>query len=384
MKRVLKNLFLIIFITAYIFLYVFYVSKDYLRYSESITASFFVITTFIAYLFYGYFKDKRAYIKKSVMQIVITQLAIFFVVIYGVGLVVGFLKNSYSLALPSIIDNLFAPIVLIIAMEILRYIFISANKDKKFFIVLLTILFIVMDVLMSNNRLVFNNAEIVFKLFTTSIIPITLKHSVMSYLTYKVGYKPSLLYRIIVDGYVYIVPISPDLGDYLSSMAGIALPFIVYLYSSRFLNEYDNGVEREFAIATTFRFVDLIFIGFFLLLAALISGYFPLFILGVGSASMEPAINIGDAIVASKVNSIDDLKKDDIVVYNGDNKTIVHRIVDIEKKDGKSIIHTKGDNNNTNDSFELYLEDIRGKVLFRIPYIAYPSVYISEYFEKEK
>ena len=384
MKRVLKNLFLISLIVAYILLYVFYVSKDLLKYSESITASFFVLMVFVGYIFYGYFKDKRSYSKKSVMQIIVTQLAIYFVVIYGVGLIVGFLKNSYSLAWDSVIDNLFAPIVLIIAMELLRYIFINGNKDKRFFIVLLTLSFIVIDFLMSNNKFIFDKPDLAFKLVTTSLLPIIMKHSLLSYLTFKVGFKPSLFYRIIVDGYSYVVPISPDLGDYLSSMAGIALPFIIYLYSSRFLNEYDNGVEREFAVSTTFRFTDLIFIVFFCVLAALISGYFPLFVLGVGSASMEPAINVGDAIVAKKVNSIDDLKKDDIVVYNNEKKAIVHRIVEFEKKDGTTIIHTKGDNNNSTDSIELEIDDIRGKVLFRIPYIAYPSVFISEYFEKGK
>ena len=386
MKRILKNSILLLLLVAYIYLYIFFVVKNYLKYSESITAAFVIGLALLSYLFYGYMKDKRTYSKKCVTQIVITQIVVYFVVTYGVGLIVGYLKNSYSLTLVSIIDNMFAPLFLIGATELLRYNYINGNKNNKLSIALLTIAFIFLEMFMSTNKIPINSAELMFKFSTTTIIPLIIKHFVLSYLTYNVGYKPSLLYRIIIDGYVYLVPIAPDLGDYLVSMFGIALPFLVYLYASRFINEYNNGVEREYASlnTTTFRASDLVFIVVFILLAALISGYFPIFMLGVGSASMEPAINIGDAIVAKKVYDEHELKVNDIVVYEGNKRTIVHRISSIEEKDGKTIYHTKGDNNNSVDNIDLTIKGIKGKVLFRIPYIAYPSVFVSNYFEREK
>ena len=384
MKRNIKSLVVLFLFLAYIYIYVFYVLTKYLKYSESITASVMMIIAYISYLFFGFVKDKKTFSKKSVTQIVLTQIILYFLVIYGIGLVVGFLKNSYSLKFLSIIDNMFAPIVTIIAIETTRYIFVTANKDRKTLIALLTILFVGLDIAMSYKAYNLESTSELFRLVTIIIIPSLIKHSVLSYLSYNVGIKPTILYRVIIDGYIYLVPLSPDLGDYLLSMFGIALPFLIYLYSSRFLHEYNNKVEHDFAIKTTFRPLDLVFILIFVGLAGLISGYFPIFMIGVGSASMEPTINVGDAVVVRKIDNEKQLKKDDIIVYNGSDKTIVHRMVEIEEKNGKTIYHTKGDNNNTKDILELELKDIDGVVMFKIPYIAYPSVYISNYFSKEK
>ena len=384
MKRTTKNILIILFTSAYILLYVLCVLKKYLKYSEAVTAAALIIICFVSYLFYGYVKDKKTYIKKNVMQIVITQIIVYFVVTYCVGLIVGFLKNSYSLNFFSILNNIFSPFFIIISTEFIRYNYINANKDKKFGIAVLTILFIVLEVFMHTSKFYLTDVKFWFKLTTTFIIPTSLKHFVLTYLTYHAGYKPSLLYRIVLDGYLFVMPLTPDLGDYLTSMFGIILPFLIYLYASRFINEYDNGVERDFAASSTFRFSDLVFIIIFVVLAALISGYFPIYILGVGSASMEPNIKIGDAVIVEKIDNDKDLKINDVIVYKGSNKSIVHRLVkkEVDSK-GNIIYYTKGDNNNSIDDIELTIDDISGKVLFRIPYIAYPSVFISDYFNKE-
>ena len=376
MKRSFKNIIIYLLLGTYIYLYVFYILSKFLKYSEPISAASMIIITFVAYLFYGYAKDKRTYAKKSFFQIILTQIVIFFLVTYGLGLIVGFLENSYSLKIFSIVDNVFAPFILIISMELLRYIFIVPNKNNKFGIAILTIMFIVVESLMSFKVFPLDEVGGIFRFITLIVLPVSIKHGMLSFVTYYVGYKPSILYRIIMDGYVYIVPISPDLGEYLSSIFGIGMPFLVHIYCSRFIHEYNEGVEREF-ISTTFKPFDFAVIIFFLLLVAMISGYFPVFMLGVGSASMAPNINVGDAVVGIKVKQ-KDLKKDDVIVYKGEKNYIIHRLISIEKKGNKYYYHTKGDNNNTEDGVDISYDSVKGKVIFRIPYIAYPSIYFKE------
>ena len=376
MKRSFKNIIIYLLLGTYIYLYVFYILSKFLKYSEPISAASMIIITFVAYLFYGYAKDKKTYAKKSFFQIILTQIVIFFLVTYGLGLIVGFLENSYSLKIFSIVDNVFAPFILIISMELLRYIFIVPNKNNKFGIAILTIMFIVVESLMSFKVFPLDEVGGIFRFITLIVLPVSIKHGMLSFVTYYVGYKPSILYRIIMDGYVYIVPISPDLGEYLSSIFGIGMPFLIYIYCSRFIHEYNEGVEREF-VSTTFKPFDFAVIIFFLLLAAMISGYFPVFMLGVGSASMAPNINVGDAVVGIKVKQ-KDLKKDDVIVYKGEKNYIIHRLISIEKKGNKYYYHTKGDNNNTEDGVDISYDSVKGKVIFRIPYIAYPSIYFKE------
>ena len=98
----------------------------------------------------------------------------------------------------------------------------------------------------------------------------------------------------------------------------------------------------------------------------------------IGSGSMEPIIYTGDAVVLSKVKEDTELKVDDIVAYEEGDKIIVHRIIEI--KDDYYI--TKGDNNNTRDKRNIKREEIKGKFMFRIPYLSYPSLWVGNKIER--
>lgn len=64
------------------------------------------------------------------------------------------------------------------------------------------------------------------------------------------------------------------------------------------------------------------------------------------SASMEPNLNINDTIIYDK-KPINDVKKDDIVIYYFPNTSIktVHRVMDITNENNEIALMTKGDNN---------------------------------------
>ena len=303
-KRNVKNCFLILTIFVYAIIYRLFIFTHALKYSESITAAVIILLTFFAIKLLGFQKNKKTKIKQYITNVTITIIVLFFVLSYGLGLVVGFLKNAYSLTFPSIIDNIFSPIVIIIGSEIFRYVIVSSNKDKKYVVVLATIAITIFELAFSVKAL--NNTDYVglFKVFTSTVLPIISKNIVLSFLAYQVGYIPGLVYRLVMDIYVFVMPIVPDLGDYLSSMIGIGLPFVIYIYASRSLDEYNNNVERTFG-NETFRLVDIPLYGFLVLLICLISGLFPYYIIGVGSESMEPKIKKGDAVIIHKVKAKD-------------------------------------------------------------------------------
>lgn len=377
-----KNICLILSLFAYIFIYLFFLLDKVLKYSEVITASYLLFVLFISLIFFGYQKDKKNFLKKKILLIVLISLILYFFIIYGLGFIVGFLKNSYSLEFFSIINNVFLPIIIIICIEFIRYIVISVNKEHKFIIVIYTCLFIAIELMMTSKIYDISKMYEIFRMFTISILPVTVKHFVLSYLTYNVGYKSSLLYRLFMDLYLFVMPLLPDLGDYLSSIIGVVLPFLVFVYASRAINEFNNGVEPDF-IKTTFNLWDIPYYIFFIILIALISGYFKYYILGVASASMEPKINVGDAVFVTKVSKDSKIEVGDIIVYEAYDRKIVHRVSRIREKNGEKMYYTKGDNNSSEDSGYLLFEEIKGKVIFRIPYIALPSVYLSEIFGKE-
>jgi len=96
-----------------------------------------------------------------------------------------------------------------------------------------------------------------------------------------------------------------------------------------------------------------------LLMIASARGLTPLAV--VSSWSMEPTIHVGDLIIIAPRGR---LMPGEIVIYQSDNKLIVHRLLRFE---GKHLI-TKGDANRYAD-FPVSPNQVRGKVALVIPYL---------------
>jgi signal peptidase len=187
------------------------------------------------------------------------------------------------------------------------------------------------------------------------------------------------MYRLISELYLYIIPYHPGLENYLNSVVNLCLPYLVYLYTSRKIKEYENGSEIILA-RSLHKSTDLIIYGIIAIIFILVSGVLPIYMMGIGSGSMEPIIYKGDAIVLTKVNKNTELELEDIIAYEDENEIIVHRIIKIN--DDNTYV-TKGDNNTTRDPLDVKHNTVKGKVLFRIPYLAYPSIWFSDMLERE-
>lgn len=348
---------------------------NYLRYSESMSAVFMLIITYIAYLLLGYKVNKKTNVKNSVLFITMMVVVIYFTLTYGMGLLVGFLKNSYSLKLKDVFNNSIYIIISIICTEILRYIVINADKKDKLFITIFTIYFIIFEVLNSIKIYDYNTMLGILKFLTLGFIPILIKNLTLTYLSYYVGFETPIIYRLITECYIFFVPIAPDLGDYFSSVSLIILPFFVYVSNSRIINDYYNRTEPIYA-TKGFKFKDIPIIATIVIVVILISGITPLSLVGIATASMEPNINVGDAVLLYKDKETTNYNVDDVIAFEKENKLVVHRIIEVLEVDGEYFYNTKGDNNNAADDNYLARSDIKGIMLTKIPFIAYPSVWI--------
>ena len=381
-KRGLKNVVLFLAFIIYIVLYKLYIFPNFMRYSEVISASFMVVLLAVSIKWLGFRRDKMTVLSKTVLRIVIFYLFLAFFVMYGLGIFVGFLKNAYSRNFFTLIDNIFAPIVIIILTELFRYVVIWANRDRKRVIVILTILLIAFEICFNVKAVDFVDLRTIFNTSATILLPIIIKNIVLSYFSYHVGYKIPILYRLIMEIYVFIVPYIPDIGNYLNSMILISLPILIYISSFALI---DNRVTKPEPVfyRNEFTIFDGVTAALLLTLVALISGLFPHFMIGIGSESMVPAIAKGDAVILQKVTERTILKENDIIAYGKDKVIVVHRIVKVHKNDDGTVTYvTKGDANNGNDAKEVTRGQVKGVVKLRIPYIAYPTVWLSEIFNR--
>jgi len=99
----------------------------------------------------------------------------------------------------------------------------------------------------------------------------------------------------------------------------------------------------------------------------------------VESKSMEPTLNVGDIIISKGIDP-NDLKVGDIIIFqlSNSNTFIVHRIVEIIKDENGLLIKTKGDNNPIEDPWIVRPSQIKGIVIFKIPYLGYISLVLQK------
>ena len=95
----------------------------------------------------------------------------------------------------------------------------------------------------------------------------------------------------------------------------------------------------------------------------------------VATASMYPEIEVGDVVIVKKC-TINDIDVGDVIEYQIETQSIVHRVTKKEIEQNAFKITTKGDNNNSEDAKPVYEEQIIGKVIFKIKYLGLPSVWL--------
>ncbi len=83
------------------------------------------------------------------------------------------------------------------------------------------------------------------------------------------------------------------------------------------------------------------------------------------SGSMEPTINIGDAIFIKEVPK-EKIKENDIISFDEDGLIVTHRVISIIEENGITKYKTKGDNNNAPDKEMTTYDKIEGKFQFKI------------------
>lgn len=344
-------------------------------------SQFTIILFFIALLFlfkfiFGFEKDKHRYTKNVIIEIFIILL-MFFIIFYLFGLIVGFVKNNSYLNFYGL-SNIIIPIfITIILKEVLRYEILMKACDNKLLIILSCILFIIFDLFNSFSLNDFSSKYNIFLFISLNLIPAISNNVVCTYLSIKSGYKPLIFYQIIIQLYSYILPIIPDVSEYIVSLIGLLLPIII---GRRIYNIFK--VENDEYIGRNYKKKDYLILGFssfiVIFLVYFCSGYFKYHVIAIASGSMHPYLNKGDLVVIEKINKDSKLKKGMIIAYKYNGVTIIHRINRVVKINNEDIFYTKGDSNNEEDKYKVKKSMISGIVKGNIDYVGWPIVWLNE------
>lgn len=337
---------------------------------------FLLVITFLALKFIGYEADTMRYKKDIVLKITILTIA-YYMIIFAFGLFTGFNRNTLILGIIDTIKNILPLLLAIPLIEMLRYVFITKGQTSKVLIVLSVISLTLLDIMLLNYFYVYTTFDFVFLLLLPSIS----KNIFISYLTYKVGYKPAIIFNFLLELPIVILPFYPTFGTYVDSVIKFLFPFVVMFSVRRsFLsNDYDKVVSRERNSRIFSKLGYIISFLFLFTIVALTSGLFKYYAVTIATGSMRPNINVGDIVIIEKVkDNFDIVKEGEVLAYHHEGKIIVHRIIKILVVDNVKYIYTKGDNNSASDGYPIMAKDIVGIVKVKIPYVGYPAVELSK------
>ncbi|CDA80090.1 peptidase S26B signal peptidase [Clostridium sp. CAG:594] len=331
----------------------------------------------------GFEKDNYRY-KKDVLLNIIIFLLMYYFITYFLGLFSGFVKSSYSLSFINIIKNTFPVIVLILISELMRYVLFNKTKRNLPCLIIGCLLFVMVDVNTMVHIYDVKTALGITKMICLVVFPSITKNIFLTYLTMKVGYKNGIIYRLITEISTYLLPIFPDFGEYINVLLKTVLPIAIMARLNNMFNYYSVRKIKDSRYNSR-KLVLYSFITFALLTIVLLtSGLFTYQALTIGSGSMSPAIEKGDVIILKSMKNEEarKIKKGDVLVYNHDNKIIVHRVIK-KSNNGETIsFKTKGDYNNAKDSWIVKQEDVIGIVKFRIRWVGMPTVALNELLNK--
>lgn len=334
--------------------------------------------------------DRNVYKKskdkiKTVFIITIMYLIVYFLL----GLMLGYLKSPYAHTFIRIFKNIFNIIVIIIFQEYIRAKLINYGSKKVYTYIIITLIFIIVNIEYSAFMNSFSNAETMFKYVSSTLFPTILKGCLFTYLSSIGGYILTLTYRIPIALVLILVPVFPDLDWFFTAIMECTTPLIIFLFINyEYIMKTSRLSKRE--IRKQNPLVNMMLIVILLVFVGFVVGIFKYKPLAIMSNSMIPNFRRGDIVISKKFNkgnieNIENIKIGDIVEYTTKKYTIIHRVIKIYKnKAGENIYITKGDNNNAPDSEIVENYQIVGVIKLIVPKLGYPSVWFSDIIKLSK
>lgn len=346
-------------------------------------------TMFLIYDIYLIIKLNKTHIRnfnrnRYISRMLIITL-IYYIIYFYFGFFLGFLRSPYSHQIFTIAKNIFNSLVLILAIELSRYIYVSKNKDNKLIIVVFTILLIIMEINIPQVLSLYNvnDKEGLFKYIFQHILPLISLSFLFTYIDTISNYKTIMVYRIITVLFIYVMPIFPNINWFLDASQGILVPAFFFMLFKYVFTKQENMSKRKVKSSRLSLTIAIVSMA---TLVAFMLGAFKCEPVTIVSNSMLPTYSRGDVIIYEKMSS-DDLKKlekNSIIVYRVENQMVAHRVVNVIQDNGTIKFQTKGDNNNGPDTDLVAINQIVGVYRLHLKYIGYPSVWLNDFFNDEE
>lgn len=323
-------------------------------------------------------------LRKKIIQYTTVATLTYLIVYMLSGLFVTFGENPYSTTLKGLIINLWSLGIPIFAKEYIRYKLINNvyDRDKVKFAILISAVYIIIDIQYTSFIGQTIATLTIVKYISQVIIPNIAKNVLFSYIAIQGDYLPAILYQLVTNLYYWVSPILPNSPWAMTAIIDTVIPVILFLYIRYEKVKLVPQKDRKTMIDTNPGSVIPLVIAIILVIWFAL-GIFPIKPIAIATGSMEKKICVGDVAIIKKCNS-NDVNVGDIIEYQMEGYTVVHRIIEKRQNNGRFSFITKGDNNNAPDRDEVKEDQLIGKVIFKIKYIGYPAIWLHLLQEEEQ
>lgn len=378
MKKINKyiiSIYILIFIFILLSLTIF-LPKMRILYYNFINPFFWLILFLISlYLSRGDIVKKRY--KYDYAQIVFISVMVYLIIYYLFGLFTGYSNLPYNHSFLGILMNLWSNVLILVFQEYVRQVLINRSGNKTRLLIIITGIYTACSIINLGYGYQFSDVNATFKFIYVIFIGEFAKNILLSYLTYKSNFIPAIVYSLLLQLPVYLLPITPNFNWFLEGSFRLLLPFFIFILCSKFYEKKERIKSRRSKKAISLMPLLVIIIPMLLL----VSGVLKYQMMAVASNSMYPIFERGDALIYEKLSNeeLDEIKENDVIVFTRDNVVVFHRVIRIESN-GTTTKHyiTKGDNNNTEDTGYITKNDILGIYKFSIRFLGFPSVWLQE------
>ena len=380
MKKNIKILILSLIILSSIVLEATKISLNFgSSYSYVIKPMIWIFIGVITFVFFKNEKIVNNKYKREVNFVVIISTLIYFLIYFVLGYVKGFANNPYDSSLNGIITNLWSFIPMLLVKEYVRYYLITNCNQKHilWWTLFISLVFVATDLNLYKFDSYFENSLSTLEFVMQTFIPELITSLYLTYICYFAGYKTSIMYALLPQLALYVLPILPDVDWATLSILNSTIPFFSYVYINYMINKMDKTLNRKEVKTVGLKgWLSMILI--VIVMVCFGVGLFPIEPLVIASNSMAPKIHRGD-IVIIKDDDVSKVKKGDVIRYKMDGYYVVHRVVMIdENNDGDRVFITKGDNNDSIDLYPVKESQYAGIVKLDIPYFGYPTLILGE------
>jgi len=338
-----------------------------------------IIFCFTYFLFY---KDERYYQdKKNIALISSLGIIIYLFALFISGIFLNYSYNPFDFSLRGFTINCWTYLPIIVVREYVRSkIMMATHKKHKYWVLLVvSIVFTFLCIDNIKSVVTLSLASKADYLLTT-LLPLFFLNLFLTFSAMNGAMGSNIIFMFIYAGIPVYSPVLPNTPKIYEAIILYSTVFIMYILYDKIAWERNKKAKKEIH-TTRYNWQWLVAPAIVLTISILFAiGVFPYIPFAVASNSMKSEFDVGYVVLVRKTTPevLATIEVGQVIQFRKENITIAHRIIEITSNpQGERLFITKGDNNDILDAFPIRESQVIGVVKYKIPYIGWPSVFLS-------